>query len=195
MADKPPRRGRGRPVDDATRARVRALHAAGRTRNAIAREVGISGSTVSGIIRSSGESFDRTATVAATEARSADTAATRAELAERRARLSAELLGDAERLRGMLWAPYTHGEFGGKDNVWSSVNLPQPPVQAQRTILASVHQALKDHAELEKHDRTDGADDVASMLGKLGDALLGVVGDDDQADEQPDTVEPADDTP
>nr|WP_302475382.1 helix-turn-helix domain-containing protein [Nocardiopsis sp. HUAS JQ3] len=166
-----PRRGRGRPVDPATRARARELHAQGWKRNAIARELGMSGSTVSGIIHAAGKSFDRTATEAATEARVADTAATRAELAERRARLSAELLGDAEKLRALLWQPFRHGEFGGKDNVWSEVSLPQPPVGAQRTILASVHQAIKDHIELERLDSDNG---VADAAGVLGDILSGV---------------------
>ncbi|MEE2041264.1 hypothetical protein Q8791_28970 [Nocardiopsis sp. CT-R113] len=175
VADKPKRR-RGRPVDPATRARARELHAQGWTRNRIARELDMSGSTVSGIIHAAGKSFDRKATEAATEARVADTAATRAELAARRAQLSTELLGDAEKLRALLWKPYTHGEFGGKDNVWSEVSLPQPPVGAQRTILAAVHSAIRDHVELEKLDATDGAQDVASMLDRLGETLATVTG-------------------
>jgi hypothetical protein len=129
---------------------------------------------VSDIIRSAGKTFDRSATQAATQAVVADTAQTRAQLAARRAQLSADLLGDAERLRAMLWRPFKHGEFGGKDNVWSEVSLPQPPVSAQRTILAAVHQAVKDHLDLERVDATSGTDDAVSMLTRLAEGIRAV---------------------
>jgi transposase-like protein len=70
-------------IDDATRDRVLALARSGRSRNAIAREVGCGTSTVSRICRAGGVSFVATArtTRAATEVRQADQAARRTELA------------------------------------------------------------------------------------------------------------------
>lgn len=60
-----------RPITDHDRAEVRRLHAAGQTRNAIARTIGRSGQTVSKLAAELGRSFDRGDQVrVATEARS-----------------------------------------------------------------------------------------------------------------------------
>lgn len=156
-----PRNRRGRPVDQATRARVRELAADGWGRNRIAREVGLSGSTVSGIIRDAPDvSFDRTATAEATEA-------ARVDAASRRAELSAALLEDAHRLRAQLWQPARHGSFGGKENVWSEVTLDEPTFADKRAILAAVGNAVRDHVKLEQVDADGGAAEAGSMLADL----------------------------
>lgn len=166
---------RGRPVDPATRARVQDLHTQGWTRNAIARELNLSGSTVSGIVRASGGSFDREQTRAATEAAQVDAAATRAQL-------SLALLADAQRLRAQLWAPTRHGQFGGKDNVWSEVRLPEPTFADKRAITSAVGNLVRDHVKLEAVDADHGHAEAAAMLTELQAAITRAVDDldDDQ---------------
>lgn len=159
---------RGRPVDAATRARVQDLHAQGWTRNAIAREVGMSGSTVSGIIRAAGGSFDREATRQATEAAQQDAAAARAQL-------SLDLLADAQRLRAQLWAPTRHGQFGGKENVWSEVRLPEPTFGDKRAITAAVGNLVRDHVRLAEADADTGHTEAAAMLTSLHGAITEAV--------------------
>ncbi|MBB4931858.1 AraC-like DNA-binding protein [Lipingzhangella halophila] len=163
---------RGHPVDPAARARVQELHSEGWSRNAIAREVGISGYSVTKIVREFGLNFDRETTKAATEAKVADNRA-------RRAELSANLLGDAERLREQLWSPVTIGAFGGRDGEWHTAEVEEPPFADKRAILASVQTAVRSHVELVKADASSGADEAASMLGKLAAGLKQAWGDSD----------------
>lgn len=158
-----------RPLTDADRKAVRRLHAAGKTRNDIAREIGRSPSTVTKLAGELGLSFDRTATEAATQARTADLAARRTALAE-------ALQADAEKLRVQLWQPCVYGEFGGKENVWSQVNLDLPRFGDQRQILASVQTAVNTSAKLVPADGADDATAVRSMLGDLGAALTDAFG-------------------
>jgi len=73
----------GRPVTDAERERVAALHADGLSCAAIARELGRSRSTISRIARDAGLPFDRAQTRTATAARQVDAKARRTALAER----------------------------------------------------------------------------------------------------------------
>lgn len=155
---------RGQPVDPAARARVQELHTEGWSRNAIAREVGISGYSVTKIVRELGLNFDREATKAATEAKVADNRARRAELAS-------DLLDDAKRLREQLWEPCTIGAFGGKDGEWHEAQVSEPPFADKRNILSSVQTAVRSHVELEKVDAGSGSESAASMLGGIGDAL------------------------
>lgn len=164
-----------RPLTAKDRKRVRELHAAGRSRNAIAREIGRSASTVSKIADALGLDFDRSATAAATQARSADLAARRTALADR-------LTDDAERLRAQLFAPCVYGEFGGKENEWNQVDLPQPRFGDQRQILASVQTAVNTSVRLAPPDGGDDASNVRSMLGDLGAALADAFGSEEGAD-------------
>ncbi|MCM2420296.1 helix-turn-helix domain-containing protein [Streptomyces sp. RKAG293] len=162
------------PITDAERTRVRALHAAGRARNDIARELGRSGSTVSKIAREEGLSFARgPEVVAATDARRLDLAARRQQLAE-------ALHEDAERLRAQLWAPCTIGAFGGKDNEWAQVDLDRPPFADQRQILAATSIAVDKSLKLAPSEGGEGAEDVRSMLGTLGEVLADAFADDEQ---------------
>ncbi|WP_405752907.1 MULTISPECIES: helix-turn-helix domain-containing protein [unclassified Streptomyces] len=81
-----------RPITDKDRRAVR-RHAAGRTRNEIARKLKRSPSTVSKIAKDQGLTFDRgPEVIAATEARRIDLAARRVDLAHRQHE-------DAEKLR------------------------------------------------------------------------------------------------
>ncbi|MCX5362890.1 helix-turn-helix domain-containing protein [Streptomyces sp. NBC_00124] len=162
-----------RPVDDKDRAAVKRLHAEGKSRNDIARAIKRSPSTVSKIAADLGLTFERGAeVVAATEARRIDLAARRVALAE-------ALHVDAERLRAQLWEPCTIGAFGGKDNIWSDTRLEQPTFADQRNILAATGTAIQQSLKLQPAEGGEGADQVRSMLGALGEALTQAAGDAD----------------
>ncbi|MFE9340856.1 helix-turn-helix domain-containing protein [Streptomyces sp. NPDC007063] len=164
-----------RPITALDREQVRRLHAQGKARNEIARELRRSPSTVSKLAREQGLTFDRgPEVVAATEARRIDLAARRAQLAE-------TLHQDAERLRAQLWEPCRHGAFGGKDNVWSEVQLDRPLFGDQRAIVAAAGTAIQQSLKLAPAEGGEGADQVRSMLGALGEALTRAA--DDEADD------------
>lgn len=156
------------PITDDDRAAVKRLHGEGRPRNVIAREIGRSGSTVSKIATELGLSFDRAETTAvATAARSAD-------LASRRVHLAEKLHDDAERLREQLWAPCITGAFGGKDNVWSQVSLPQPLFADQRQILSAVGIAVDRSLKLVPPRDEQGTTDAVSMLDQLAAGIRAI---------------------
>jgi hypothetical protein len=154
-----------RPIDAKDRAAVRRLHKQGKTRNDIARAIKRSPSTVTKIAKELGLTFERGAeVVAATEAR-------RVDLAGRRVHLAEQLHQDAEKLRAQLWEPCTIGAFGGKDNVWSDTRLEQPTFADQRNILAATGTAIQQSLKLQPAEGGEGAEQVRSMLGTLGEAL------------------------
>lgn len=78
----------GRPLDERTVAAILASIDAGKSRNDVAREHGVSASTVSRIAAANGRSFDRSKTKRATEAKKADVASRRAAFSERLIRLA-----------------------------------------------------------------------------------------------------------
>lgn len=154
-----------RPITDTDRTAVRRLHGQGMSRNDIARKLGRSPSTVTKIARDLDLSFDRAAEVAvATEVR-------RADLASRRTALAAALQDDAEKLRAQLWEPCVIGAFGGKDNIWSETRLDKPTFADQRAILAATGTAIDRSLKLTPAEGGEGAEQVRSMLGALGEAL------------------------
>ncbi|MFJ3867898.1 helix-turn-helix domain-containing protein [Streptomyces nigra] len=163
-----------RPIDAKDRAAVKRLHKQGKSRNDIARAIKRSPSTVSKIAGELGLTFERgPEVVAATEARRIDLAARRVTLAE-------ALHQDAEKLRSQLWEPCTIGAFGGKDNVWSETRLDQPTFADQRNILAATGTAIQQSLKLQPAEGGEGADQVRSMLGALGEALTQAAGDADE---------------
>ncbi|MET7450671.1 helix-turn-helix domain-containing protein [Streptomyces sp. NPDC005574] len=165
----------GRPIDDDDRRRVRELHAAGKSRNDIAREIRRSPSTVSKIAAAFEPplTFDRAAEVAAA------TAVRTADLADRRAALALALHNDAERLRAQLWQPTVYGEFAGKDGKWQQVHLDQPRFADQRQIIGATATAIQQSLRLAPVEGGEGSEQVRSMLGALGDALAQAAGDPD----------------
>lgn len=156
--------GAGPPITDHDRQRVRALHAAGWTRNDIAKELGRSGSTISKIAAELGLGFDRKSVAAATEARRVDAKA-------RRVALMHDLLDDANRLRKQMWTPCTIHAFGGRDNVYNSKKVDQPPFREQRDIMYAAGIAIEKSLRLDDHDGDAGADDAKSMIGALAAGL------------------------
>lgn len=163
-----------RPITDKERAAVRRLHAAGKTRNHIARELKRSPSTVSKLATEMGLSFDRAGEVAvATENK-------RAQLADRRAVLALDLQSDAEKLRAQLWKSCTIGEFAGKDGDWHTADLDQPRFVDQRQIISAAATAIQQSLRLAPADGGSDGDAIKSMLGTLGDALTRAARDDDE---------------
>lgn len=154
------------PLPDDKRTAILASIQAGGTCRGVAREHSVSPDTVRRIASEAGiaQPFARTKTENATRAKQADNRA-------RRADLSSLLLDDAHRLRTQLWEPCIIGAFGGRENVWTDTQLPEPTFGDKRAILASVHTAVRDHLDLERVDADSGADEIGSLLGSLFDNL------------------------
>lgn len=159
-------------------ARVRELHAQGLGRNAIARELDIGQQTTSLIAADAGLSFDRRRTEQATRAK-------RADAADRRQAIIHRLYDEADAALDRLAAPtHEYSEVSaGKLIHWLTDNLSAPDTKA---LVLTVGTAVDKAIRLEQIDARDGADDVASMLGALGDALLTAS---DQLDSQTPTGE------
>ncbi|HWU31048.1 MAG TPA: hypothetical protein VN041_18350 [Microbacterium sp.] len=117
-------------ITDAQRAEVLRLHTAGKSRNDIARSVGISAGSVTNICKTAGVGFDRSATKHATEARQVDLAAARIRLAEK-------MLHRSERMLDDLDGSYLVYNFGGKDNTYEEHRLERPPVEVQRNAVVT----------------------------------------------------------
>lgn len=154
----------GDPLTDRDRDQVRALHAQGMNRNAIAREIGRAQSTVSKIAKELGLTFDRTRTAEATKAKVIDAKA-------RRAQLAALLLEDAHRLREQLWQPCKLVKIGGKDNVATEHPLDRPLFEDQLKIVQASSLAAERHARLVELDADNGVGEATSMLTGLAEAL------------------------
>lgn len=124
-----------RPVTDEDRQAVSDLHAEGLGRNEIARRINRGTRTVSVIAADLGLSFDRTATEEATRARMAD-------LAEKRSILAQALTDDAMRLTEQLWEPAKVFNIGGKDNEYTEHDVPEPPADAKKALMAAAGMAI-----------------------------------------------------
>jgi len=149
------------PISDEDKRRVRDLHAAGESRNAIAKAIGRSGATVSKIADELGLSFDRSAVKAATEAKVADARA-------RRAALMLDLLDDAARLRKQLWAETTYIDHGGRDFTKAEWKQPEPNAADKLKLVQACTTAANASMKLEEHDTgSGGVDGAKSMLGSL----------------------------
>lgn len=152
------------PITQAERDKIVALHAAGHTRNDIAKQTGRAAGSITKIVTDLGLSFDRSATKAATEAKVADGRA-------RRAALMLDLLADAARLRAQLFAPCVVHAFGGKENTYAEHELNEPTFADKRNIVQAVSTAISTSLRLDQHDADSGADDAKSMLGALAEGL------------------------
>jgi DNA-binding Lrp family transcriptional regulator len=143
------RGGGRRPVDSKTRARVEALGRAGQmSRNAIAKDVGISPSTVTRICREATPpiTFDRSATAVAVEARQLD-------LKAERARISARLIAEIDGLFDKMHAP--HVVVGWYEGSASEHVLDQPTSGDVKNYATTLGILLDKHLALVKHDSDD----------------------------------------
>ncbi|MDV9190472.1 helix-turn-helix domain-containing protein [Streptomyces sp. SR27] len=141
------------PITGADRAAVRRLHAKGKSRNQIARELGRGAATVSKIAAAEGLSFSGGARVAsATDARRADAAVRREQLAD-------------DALDGAL----------------AQVERVEAADSARdaRDYATAARALTEVHAKVAELARTSGTGSTGgSMLDRLADALLGPTGDD-----------------
>lgn len=156
-------RGSG-PVTDTERDEVRRLHAAGTTRNDIARILKRSPNTISRICADLGLSFDRSAVAAATEARKADAKAKRSEL-------ELLLLDDARRLRAQIWEKHEYREYGGKEFVLRKWTQAQPTPTDKLKLMQATGAAVDRSLRLAEHDSDQGVEAAKSLLTDLGRAL------------------------
>lgn len=140
---------RGRSIDDKTRARVRKLARAGRSQNAIAREVGIAQSSVKRICDAAKPpiTFDRSKVRAANEARVFDAKAARAKVSEQ----AVERIG---KLFDLLDAEHTVHHFD-KDGVMSTGTLDRPTSGDVKNYVTSIGILVDKHLALVKMDSDD----------------------------------------
>lgn len=178
---------KARPLTPKDRKRVAELHAAGKSRNDIARAIGRSPSTVSKLAREQGLSFERGAQVeAATIARKADLAARRAEMAER---LHDIAVAETKRIH----APTLYWEWGGKEHTYAE-KLAAEPIPADRRAIMGVITTALDRSVKLVPPKDDGATESRSVVGDLMAGLFA-----DYADRhggpppEPDEPEAADD--
>ena len=128
-------------LTEAQRAEIKALHAAGASRNAIARQTGINNAIVSAFAQENGLKFNTRVTEAATRAKDAENA-------EKRAQLLAFQLDDALHFRSMMYKPMTIGNFGGRDNTWNEVTLESPPTGDLLRLQQAMNSAIRNVLQL-----------------------------------------------
>lgn len=152
------------PFTSDERTRLRNLHAAGATRNDIARTLDRSPATVSKYAAELGLSFDRSAVQAATEARKADAKAKRSEL-------EVLLLEDARRLRAQMWQEHTYIDHGGKEFVRVEWTQHEPTPTDKLKLMQATGAAVDRSLKLSEHDSDQGVEAAKSLLTDLGRAL------------------------
>lgn len=144
---------------------VKRLVAEGRSRNEIAKELGLGTGTVSKIAKAVGASFDRGYMVVAAQM------AAQMSYRERRTMLAGRLLDKTNDLLNDMDKPFLAFAFGGKDNVYSEHRLAKPPTADIRNLMTAAGTAMSRHLDLERHDSSAGADVAKSLLTTLGAAL------------------------
>lgn len=160
-----------KPLSDTLRTAIAADIKAGKPRNQIARDHGVSGSSVTKIAKAEhlDGAFDRAQTNKATRARADDNAA-------KRTQLQSDLLDDAQRFRKRAWSTYkvvVSGPEGAE-----VIELEEPPLpDAARAYTAIGIIVDKDRAYERDKAGSDGTDHARSMLGQLMSGLAEVFGD------------------
>ncbi|MGD3112541.1 helix-turn-helix domain-containing protein [Streptomyces sp. YGL11-2] len=164
-------------MTDKDRNEVRRLHAAGQSRNQIARAIGRSSSTVSKIARDEGLRFEGGARVAPA------TAARQLDLAEQRRQLVGRLYARASANLDRIEAPtYTRAELLPNGRTVRVIS-DEPPAQDERHHSQAISSYLSSAARLAEIDAGTGAGEVRSMLTDLAKGLRAAFVDADQADE------------
>ena len=152
------------PMSAKEKARLRALHAEGKSCRQIGKALGRGAATVSRHAAAMGLSFAREATVKATSARVIDLAAFRAQEA-------VALAEDARRIREQLWQPFLAWSIGGRENVYTEHEMPRPDPRTQRDIVLSAKACHEASLKLTESTAGDGDKDAVSLLHQLGDAF------------------------
>lgn len=155
------------------RARILELHAAGRTRNDIARMTGRAPGTITNVVSANGGTFERAAEVqAATSAQQADNRA-------RRAAIVARLYGRTEANLDRLEAPVYEWKHVTPEGITITVQAPDPSAQDERNHANSITAYLQAAARLEVIDSGDDAGGVRSMLAGLAEGIARAVQEED----------------
>lgn len=178
---------RGRPVEPETRARILELARGGMGRNAIAREVGVSGAAVTSICEPEGIAFDWSTTEVAVAARRIQIDDMRTDLAR------AALLRAGEMLEAFS-SPTARVDFSpATDRRAASYHeyVSDGPTISDLRNLATTFGILTQRASdlLAKPMGTAGKSEAASVIEGLGTALItvaaGMAGDDDDPTKEP----------
>lgn len=158
--------GKGRPVTDTDRERVRQLHAAGKGRNEIAAELGRPTGTITKIARSFDPplTFDRTNTAAATQARQAD-------LAARRVAFASVLQDVAEREVAKMTRPHLYFDWGGKEHDFDTYTASEPTPADKRALMLTAGAAIDRSLKLVPLQDDTGTDAAKSLVGQLAAGL------------------------
>jgi transposase-like protein len=137
-------------ISDTKRQAIAADIRAGKPRNQIALEHGVSAGSVTNIAREFeiSDAFDRSATKRATEAAVADLKAERAVTSRR-------FLVEANRQLDRLNEPYKVFGFGGRENSYNEHELPLPPAGETRNFMTAAAVAFDKHMAADKHDSDD----------------------------------------
>ncbi|MFE6683942.1 helix-turn-helix domain-containing protein [Streptomyces sp. NPDC057729] len=149
-----------RPITETDRRAVRRHHAAGMTRNEIARKIKRSPSTVSKLAADMGLTFDRAAEVATA------TAVRKADLDARRTELAATLHDVAEREIGRMTQPQLYFEWGGSMHSYAERMQPEPTPADRRTMMATAGAALDRSLKLVP-PKNDPGEQGRSVIGDL----------------------------
>jgi hypothetical protein len=144
------------PIDPAKRQAIITDIKAGKPRNQIARDHGVSGSTVTNIAKAEKipSAFDRAQTQNATRAKRFDAAAARAQLVQ-------DLYADAQRFRARGWASYTQIVSGPAGS--ELVTTKMPPLRDQQAAYTALAICVDKAVRLEQVDAADGQDGVAAV--------------------------------
>lgn len=160
------------PWTDAETAKLRELHAAGRSMHSIAAEMKRSKQTVSTHSVEIGLTWDRSKTAAATEARVIDFKARRTSIVARMYDDTEHVLTQLENGRnGKGWQSILKGTFG----VEEARNLDFIPSRDRRDMADVLTRNITTAAKLEAIDANAGVERERSLLTQLGEAL-GVTG-------------------
>ncbi|MFJ2292111.1 helix-turn-helix domain-containing protein [Streptomyces sp. NPDC087894] len=157
------------PVTDQERARIRELHAEGKGRNAIAKELGRSGRTISEEAGKLGISFAARAgqVAAATEVRQAD-------LADRRTAFATKLHDIAETQAAKISQPLLYWDWGGKDHDFDTHLAPEPTPADKRALMGTVATALDRSLKLVPPKDESGVEEGLALITQLMSGLTAV---------------------
>lgn len=160
---------RGRPVDSKTRARILELIIAGDlSRNAIAREAGVSGAVVTGIAQDNGLVFDHSKSELAVAAANIDLAVQKAEIARMIALEVRRSLEDMHSPATIVqWASATEHQKGG----WKEHVLPEPSVSDRRNLMTIVGIGVTKIAELTRTAAAEGSPEALTFIDGLANTL------------------------
>ncbi|WP_394253650.1 hypothetical protein [Arthrobacter pityocampae] len=147
-------------ITDELRAGVRACHAKGLGRNAIADELGVARGTITKVANELGLDFDRTKTEVATKARSIDQRARRQDIIDR-------LYKRAETVLDRLEAETFDALVPSAPGVQSHEVLPFVPATEERGLAGAMGFYLSSAEKLEKVDADKGAADGVSMVSEM----------------------------